>query len=99
MKTFEHMDDYEKEIAKALSTHFSDRYTEAAAQKKVEEYYDVMERVGWYWAPEEWAEKLDYIIQQNISPEEWNHRIDMIDEYPDDPLALPKNVNGPSTLE
>jgi len=68
MKRYDQMDDYEQAIVKALTNL---GYSEEEAINSVEAYYDCMDRVGWYWSPGEWAERLHHVIQQGISPRQW----------------------------
>jgi len=89
------MDDYEKEIAKSLWTKYPDNYTPEQAIEMVEIYYDCMEKVGWYWNSDDWADRLHHVIKNGITPERWLLNIRLISEVEkiDNTLANIKKGN------
>ncbi|MBD8069869.1 hypothetical protein [Bacillus sp. PS06] len=85
MKKYCEFDMYEQEIAKELHRLFPDKYTPESAQKTVEDYYEVMKRIGWFCSPEEWAKNLHSVINKGITPEDWSKNLDELDKHVDFP--------------
>lgn len=85
MKSFDDMDRYEQAIAKELYNQFPDVYDIEQARKKVEEYYDVMERIGWHWSPKDWAKRLHGQIQKDIQPNQWMKDTIKLEQMPNRP--------------
>lgn len=48
------------------------RYSEKEATVIVNGYYSVMERVGLFENPRDWALKLDEAMRYNITPDMWH---------------------------
>lgn len=71
MKRYEEFNDYEKSIVDNLITLFD--YSEKEAINVVGGYCSIVERIGLFDDPFDWAEKLNAAMEYHITPEMWHN--------------------------
>lgn len=70
MKNLEQTNSYEKAVADLLISGF--RYSEKEAASIAKGYYSVIERIGFFDNPMDWALKIDEAMRYNITPDMWH---------------------------
>lgn len=71
MKRFEEFNTYEKSIVENLIALFD--YSEKEAIFVVGGYGSIVEKVGFFDNPMDWAEKLDTAMEYHITPDMWHN--------------------------
>lgn len=83
-KRFNEMQEFEQNISCHLVELGMDK---ESAIKALENYYEILESIGWDESPEEIAKNLKEIIDNGISPVEWKELIKKYDNASLDNLA------------
>lgn len=71
MMEIEQLDQYAKEVADCLVNAFY--YSKQEALYVVKGYYSVMERIGFFENPKDWAIKINEAMRSNITPDMWHN--------------------------
>lgn len=67
---FEMLNAYAKSVVEFLIDQF--RYSEREAVNVVSGYVSVIERIGYFDNPKDWASKIDEAMRCNITPDMWH---------------------------
>lgn len=68
---FEMLSAYAKSVVEFLIDQF--RYSEREAVNVVSGYVSVIERIGYFDNPKDWAFKIDEAMRYNITPDMWHN--------------------------
>lgn len=71
MTRLEQVGNYEKAVVDFMINGLS--YSEKEAESTVRGYYSVIERIGFFDNPKDWALKLDEAMRYNITPDMWHN--------------------------
>ena len=64
------LNSYAKSVVEFLVDQF--RYSEKEAVNVVIGYVSVIERIGYFDNPKDWADKIDEAMRYNITPDMWH---------------------------
>lgn len=68
---------HQNDIIEILKEQYN--YPRIVAKEIVEKYYQNMEKIGWVYSAEEWAEQLDFAEKNGISPIDWDKQLNKVD--------------------